>query len=115
MNLPLTKSFLRLNPADKDYLLHFQKGETAYFADYIGKVMLEDLKKPISKANYFLVLYGGSTDSAITEQEGIYIFYICVGAPLLKYFSIKNVKTADAPGLKSTLEVVALLAITKNK
>ena len=110
MNLPLTKSFLRLNPADKDYLLHFQKGETAYFADYIGKVMLEDLKKPISKANYFLVLYGGSTDSAITEQEGIYIFYICVGAPLLK-----NVKTADAPGLKSTLEVVALLAITKNK
>ena len=37
---------------------------SAYFADYIGKVMREDLKKLISKANYFSVLSDCSTDSA---------------------------------------------------
>ena len=46
----------------------------AYFADYIGKVMREDLKKLISKANYFSVLSDGSTDSAVTEQETIMFF-----------------------------------------
>ena len=36
---------------------------SAYFADYVGKVMCEDLKKLISKANYFSVLSDCSTDS----------------------------------------------------
>ena len=84
MNSPLTKSFLRLNPADKDslrakfntvyYILKKERQFTdypdllnlqtknrisklgasystpdasAYFADHIGKVMHEDLKKNI--------------------------------------------------------------------
>ena len=84
MNSPLAKSFLRLNPADKDslrakfnttyYILKKERPFTdypdllnlqtknriskpgasystpdasAYFADYIGKVMHEDLKKNI--------------------------------------------------------------------
>ena len=103
MTLPLAKSFLRLNPADKDslqakfnttyYILQKERpftaysdllnlqtknrisklgasystpDATAYFADYIGKVMHEDLKKLISKANYFSVLSDGSTDLAVT-------------------------------------------------
>ena len=40
---------------------------SAYFADYIGKVICENIKKLISKANYFSVLSDGSTDSAVTE------------------------------------------------
>ena len=68
-------------------------GASAYLADYIGKVMCEDLKKLISKANYS-VFPDCSTDSAVTEQETIYV---------LKYLSIANVKNAD--GLKSTAEV----------
>ena len=142
MNSPLAKSFLRLNPADKDslrakfnttyYILKKERPFTdypnllnlqtkngisklgasystpnasAYFADYIGKVMRESLKKLISKANYFSVLSDGSTDSAVTEQEMIYVLFICEGTPVLKYLSIKNVKNDDAPGLKSNLEV----------
>ena len=64
--------------------------------------MREDLKKLISKTNYFSVLSDGSTDSAVTEQGTI---FICEGTPVLKYHSIGNVKNDDAPGLKSTLEV----------
>ena len=78
----------------------------AYFADYIGKVMREDLKKLISKENYFSVLSDGSTDSAVTEQETIYVLFISKGTPVLKYLSIKNAKNADAPDLKSILEIV---------
>ena len=140
MNSPLTKSFLRLYPADKDSLrakfntayyvlekpftdyhdlLNLQAKNrisklgasystpdiSVYFADCIGKVMCEGLKKLISKANYFSVLSDGSNDSAVIEQETIYVLFICEVTPLLKYLSIKNVKNADAPGLKSTLEV----------
>ena len=78
---------------------------SAYFADYIGKVMCEDLKKLISKASYFLVLSDGSTDSAVTKQEMIYVLFICDSTPVLKYLSTKDVKNAEAPGLKSILEV----------
>ena len=67
--------------------------------------MCEELKKLISKANYFSVLSDGSTNSAATEQETIYVLFICEGTPVLKYLSIENVKNADAPGFKSTLEV----------
>ena len=74
----------------------------AYFADYIGKIIREDLQKLIFKANYFS---DGSTDSVVTEQETIYVLFICEGTPVLKYLSIENVKNADAPGLKSTLEI----------
>ena len=150
MNSPLAKSFLRLNPADKDslrakfnttyYILKKERPFTdypdllnlqtkngisklgvsystpdasAYFADYVGKVMCEDLKKLISKANYFSVLSDGSTDSAAT------VLFICEGTPVLECLSIENVKNADAPGLKSTLEVafncsLELLTITTN-
>ena len=117
MNSPLAKSFLRLNPADKDSLrakfntmyyvlkrerpftdypdllnLQTKNGiiklcvsystldESVYFAVYIGKVMHEDLKKLISKANYFsLLLSDGSTDSTVIEQKTIYVLFICEG------------------------------------
>ena len=78
---------------------------SVYFAVYIGKVMHEDLKKLISKANYFSLLSNGSADSTVTEQKTIYFLFICEGTPVPKYLSIENVKNADAPGLKSTLEV----------
>ena len=49
---------------------------SGYFADYIGKIMCEDHKKLISKANYFSVLSDGSTDLAVAEQETICSFYL---------------------------------------
>ena len=50
---------------------------SAYFADCIRKVMREDLKTILTKANYFSVLSDGSTDSSVTEQETIYILFMC--------------------------------------
>ena len=59
--------------------------ESVYFAVYIGKIMHEDLKKLISKANYFsLLLSDGSTDSTVIEQKTIYVLFICEGTLLQK-------------------------------
>ena len=66
--------------------------------------MREDLQELICKANYFSVLSDGSTDLSASEQETIYILFICEGTPVLKYLSIESVKKADAHGLKATLE-----------
>ena len=78
---------------------------SAYFADYIGKVMREDLKTILTKANYFSVLSDGSGDSSVTEQETIYILFMCKGTPVLKYLSIESVKKTDALGLKTSVTI----------
>ena len=67
--------------------------------------MREDLKNLIFKVSNVSVLSDGSTDSAVTEQEIIYALSVCEGTPVLKYLSIEDVKNADAPYLKLTLEV----------
>ena len=151
MNSQIAKSFLRLNPADKNllrvkfnttyYVIKKERPFTdypdllklqakngiqnfgssygnadarAYFGDYIGKVLREDLKNLISKSNYYSVLSDGSTDSSATEQETIYVLFICGGVPVLKYFSIESVKVADSAGLKETLEKAFLRFGFKN-
>ena len=151
MNSQIAKSFLRLNPADKNsqqvkfnttyYIIKKERPFTdypdllklqaknrienfgssygnadasAYFGDFIGKVLREDLKNLISKSNYYSVLSDGSTDSSVTEQETIYILFICGGVPVLKYFSIESVKVADSAGLKETLEKAFLRFGFKN-
>ena len=60
----------------------------------------------------------GSTDSAVAEQEMIYVLFNCEVTPVLKCLSMKNVENADVPGLKLTLRshpiTLVLLAITTN-
>ena len=54
---------------------------------------------------YYSVLMDGSTDSSVTKPESIYILYLSKnGTSEVKFFSIESVKTADAEGLKSSLE-----------
>ena len=67
---------------------------SAYFGDYIGRVLLEDLKNLISKSNYYSS--DGSTDSSVKEQGTICILFICGGVPVFKYFSIESVKVVDS-------------------
>ena len=73
---------------------------SAYFGDYIEKVLHEYLNNLTCKSNYYLVLSDSSTDSSLTEQEIIYILFIGGGVPALKYFSIESVKVADSVGLE---------------
>ena len=155
MNLPLTKSFLRLNPADKDSLqakfnttyfilkkerpftdypdllnLYTKNGISklgvsystpdgcAYFADSIGKVMRECLKKLIFKANCFSVLSDGSTDSAATEQEKL-MFFLSVRVHLYWNISVSKMSrmlmhlAVNQPRRLRSI-TLALLTITTN-
>ena len=86
----------------------------AYFGDYIGKVLHEDLKNLISMSNYYLVLLDSSTDSSLTKQETIYILFIGGGVPALKYFSIESVKVANSVGLEEFYEKAFLRFGFKN-
>ena len=62
----------------------------------------------------YSVLSDSSTDSSVTEQETIYILFICGGIPVLKYFSIESVKVANSACLKKTLEKAFLRFGFKN-
>ena len=62
----------------------------------------------------YSVLSDGSTDSSVTEQETIYILFICGGVSALKYFSIESVKVADSAGVKEMLEKAFLRFGFKN-
>ena len=104
--ISLTYSISKLRTQSVNLCTSYSTPEaSAFFADYIGKVMFENLKKLISKANNFPVLSDGSSGSIFNEPETIYILFICEVAPVLKYHSTKNVNNDDAPHFKSTLGV----------
>ena len=46
----------------------------AVFTDYIGKVTKESFAEDFAKARYYSVLSDGSTDSAVIEQEVVYVY-----------------------------------------
>ena len=88
----------------KVFLSYATDDAGALFGDYIGKSMMQTLKDDISKINYYSVLTDGSTDSSVTEQEAIYVLFLHDGRPKVRYFSIENVKHADAPGLLASIQ-----------
>ena len=67
--------------------------------------MCEDLKKLISKVNYFSVYCLMAALIQLLLNKKRFVLFIREGTPVLKYLSIEKVKNANAPDLKSTLEV----------
>ena len=58
----------------------------AVFTDYIGKVTKESFAKDFANARYYSVLSDSSTDSAVIEQEVVYVLYLSKnGVPVVKY------------------------------
>ena len=71
----------------------------ANFIDTIGTSIRQKSLEDIEKCNYFTLLMDGSTDSSVTEEELIYVFYVFLdskGTPSVKFLSIGNVKHAHA-------------------
>lgn len=84
---------------------HYNNDRTAAtFTDYIGKVMKESLTADLAKSRYYACLNDGSTDSAVIEQEMVYVLFLHEGTPMVKYLSIESVKSADAEGVKESIE-----------
>ena len=46
----------------------------------------------------------GSTDSAVLEQELVYVRYLEGGLPVSKFLSIQALKAGDAPGICDGLD-----------
>ena len=75
----------------------------ADFTDCIAEVKKEDLIKAISTSNYFSLLTDGSTDSAVVEEETLYLLFLNEGKPDIKFFSIKTPLHTTAEGLKEAI------------
>ena len=87
----------------------------AVFTDYIGKVTKESSAEDLANARYYSVLSDGSTDSAVIEQEVVYVLYLSKdGVPVVKYLSIESAENGDADRLKDCIsKAFERIGITK--
>ena len=84
----------------------------AEFIDYLGKDLQNNLSAKVQNANFYSILFDGSTDESVKEQEG---FYVLLFDPQpdgkrdtvevkMNYFGIQSAKAseggASAKGLK---------------
>ena len=84
---------------------HYNNDRTATaFTDYIGRVVKDSLATDLAKSRYYACLNDGSTDSTVIEQEMVYVLFLYEGTPTVKYFSIESVKSADAEGVKDSIQ-----------
>ena len=66
--------------------------------------MKEGFAKDFVNTWYYSVLSDGSTDSAVIEQELVYVLYLSKdGVPIVKYLSIESAENGDASGLKNCI------------
>ena len=65
----------------------------ADLTDCIAEVKKEDLIKAISTSNYFSILTDGSTDSAVIEEEVLYLLFLNERKPEIKFFSTELLRT----------------------
>ena len=75
----------------------------ADFTDCVAEVKKEDLIKAISTSNYFSLITDGSTDSAVIEEEVLYLLFLNEGKPEIKFFSIETPSHTTAEGLKEAI------------
>ena len=75
----------------------------ADFTDCIAEVKKEDLIKAISTSNYFSLLPDSSTDSAVIEEEVLYILFLNERKPEIKFFSIETILHTTAEGPKEAI------------
>ena len=89
------------------YTTRKQCGE---FIDVHGEYIASQLKEDLTKAKFYSVLTDGSTDSSITEKEVVYVLYFNPHSKSdevevkLSFLYLKDVKKADAPGIKTAIE-----------
>ena len=70
--------------------------------------MKESFAKDFANAQYYSVLSDGSADSAVTEQELVYVLYLSKnGVPIVKYLAIESAKNGDASGSKKCIKNIS--------
>ncbi|XP_065679334.1 zinc finger protein 862-like [Hydra vulgaris] len=75
----------------------------AIFTDYIGTVIKNKLTECLKNCRFYCVLCDGSTYSAVSEQELIYILYLKDGSSKVEFLSIETAENSNAVGLKKCI------------
>ena len=78
---------------------YFNDHACRLFIEHIANVMRSELCTKLKASRFFSVMCDGSTDSAVLEQELIYVRFIDNGLPVSKFVSIQELKSGDAPGI----------------
>lgn len=74
------------------------------FIKYIAESERNNLRNLVQRNDFFATLNDSSTDSSSCEQEVVFIRLLADDyKPVTKFLSIKNVKIANAEGIKSAL------------
>ena len=73
------------------------------FMDYISKRLSKDLESKIDKVNFYSILTDGSTDSAIKENEGVFVSYLNPDPPGLDQIKVSS-KEIEARALEKVLK-----------
>ena len=65
----------------------------------------DDIKSVVAKNHFVSVLSDGSTDSAVVEQEFVYLRYIDFDfTPITRLIEIVPLESANAAGIYSTIQ-----------
>lgn len=83
------------------------------FISYQAKELQTELSKDIAKSNFYSIMFDGTTDKSVTEQEAVFALYFDLdpvepelsdkGAPMVKvkmgFISLENIKSSNAQGV----------------
>ena len=84
--------------------------ECGIFIDSIGDVFKADLHKAVSNANFYSVLWDGTTDISVQEKETMFILYLDKGESSesvkveTKFLGLATVAYAHAPGILNEIK-----------
>ena len=89
------------------------------FIDYINESIAEKLKQKLAKAHFYSVLTDGSTDSAMSENEAVFVVHFDPDPPgcdrvevVVSFLKLNFLQTAGATGIvesiKESFKVVSI-------
>ena len=92
------------------------------FIDYISESIAEELKQKLAKAHFYSVLTDGSTDSATSENEAVFVVHFdpdppgCDRVKVVSFLMLIFLQTAGATRLvesiKESFKVVSMIYST---
>lgn len=76
------------------------------FTHYIAEVERQDISEMLKKTKYLSIMSDGSTDSAVKEEEMVYVRWSEKGKIFTRFVGIKSVKKADAETITRTIRSI---------
>ncbi|KAK7508743.1 hypothetical protein BaRGS_00000309 [Batillaria attramentaria] len=84
------------------------------FVGYTAKAQREKIRKEVEESPFISVMSDGATDSAVMEQEIIYVRFTHKGVPKVRFVGVATVEKADADHIFKGLKAVTGDVLSEN-